>query len=463
MRHVIVLLFTLLSILPLQAQRVRNKPFDVTLRDYTTDEIVQLFGKPVQIDSGLIDGGLAVEYPHATFFYYAVWKRPAKEGPWGEPDYYTPDGFHTDSPDFCFFSDCFPGGIRVGDRIERIRELDIVHSRVGKGRPENGLRKMDGEAENDYYRILDAEYDHFFLEVKDSVVSSIDWSTPIEWDRLNGGFLWMVEGDDLPAPSYFLGIFPGAPASALQRITGLNKAWNAVKAVYWQDPELGPWGGKMTDEMFLPDGKKLEEFYRPEDYRDIQDYVKQLTGFRPEELWWTPDGLTCFLMNRLMKQTMAEYSDGKPDMATSFYNKAVAEGKEVHILGSMFDDVRKESVRSPEVVKENEKDLLRLVRDPLGKPEAVQADIRHLYNAYLAEDQDEIGYFLYDAEKYSFLRANVGNRYDRWVKELGQAMQKEPILVIVDFTAIATGPALLWEFVHPVGYHIKPMTGWKQH
>ena len=47
MKHTILLLSTLLCVLPLQAQRVRNKPFDVTLRDYTIDEVVQLFGKPV--------------------------------------------------------------------------------------------------------------------------------------------------------------------------------------------------------------------------------------------------------------------------------------------------------------------------------------------------------------------------------------------------------------------------------
>ena len=456
MKHTILLLSTLLCVLPLQAQRVRNKPFDVTLRDYTIDEVVQLFGKPVQIDSGLIDDGLAVEYPHAQFYYFAVWNNTPPEGPWGEPDYYAPDGFSTDSPDFCFFSDCFPGGIRVGDRIERIRKLDIVHSRVGKGRPENALRKMDWKTENDHFEILGAEYDHFYLEVKDSVVCSIDWDTPIDWDRLNGGFLWKVEADDLPSPSYLLGIFPGAPASALQRITGLDKAWDAVKAVYWQDPELGPWGGTMTDEMFLRDGKKLEDLYRREDYRDIQDYVKQLTGFRPEELWWSPDGLTRFLMNRLVKQTMAEYADGKPDMGATLYNRAVAEGKEVHVLGSAFHI---ESSRTPGVMEEDEKELLQLVRDPGGKPEAIQADIRHLYDAYLTENQDEVGYFLYYAKKYSPLRTNAANNCNyHWDKELKQAMRKGPALVIVDFTDMATLRELLGDFAFWEGFRIEPLT-----
>lgn len=293
------------------------------------------------------------------------------------------------------------------------------------------------------------------------MVCSIDWSTPIDWDRLNGGFLWKAEGEDLPAPSYLLGVFPGAPASALRRITGLEKAWGAVKAVYWQNPELGPWGGTMTDEMFLRNGKKLEDLYRWEDYNAIQDYVKQVTGFRPEELWWSPNGLIRYLMNRLVKQTMAEFSDGKPDMAATLYNKAVAERKEVHILGSTY--AHKEPVRSPEVAREDEKELLQLVRDPGGKPEAVQADIRHLYNAYLADNQDEVGYFLYYAKKYSPLRTNAAcDSYFELGEELKQAMRKEPILVIVDFTAMATLRELLQVFGIGLEYHTVPLAGWKK-
>lgn len=44
MKKTVLLLFALALLLPLQAQRVRDKPFDLTLREYTPAEIEQLFG-----------------------------------------------------------------------------------------------------------------------------------------------------------------------------------------------------------------------------------------------------------------------------------------------------------------------------------------------------------------------------------------------------------------------------------
>ena len=459
MKKTVLLLLAWTLILPLRAQRVQNKPFDVTRREYSIDEIVRMFGKPVQIDSSLIDCGLSVEYPHAHFYYFGTWDRWEKDKtPSWPPDRYVPDGFWTDSPDFCILSDCFPGGIRVGDRIERIRGLDIVHSKAGKGREANRLKKMDWKSENDHYGILGAEADHFYLEVKDSVVVEIDWATPEDWDRLSGGFLWKITGKDLPAPSYILGVFPGAPESALRHVTGLDKAWKSVKAVYWQDPERGPWGRKIPDGMYLPDGTTLDSLFPWDEYGDIQDYVKQVTGFRPETLWWSPDGLTRHLLSCLLEQTMEEYNQGKDDMSASLYKKALADGKEVHVLGSPYVFSGKDSAKTPKDDRENEWDLLRLVWYPEGKPEAVKEDIRHLYEAYLAEDQDEVGYFLYYSDKYSPIRTNVlGERYYRWSDELAQAMREGPILVIADFTAVATRRELIGCFSYYEEYYPEPV------
>ena len=436
MKKTVLLLLALALFLPLQAQRVRNKPLDITLVDIKSDEVIPMFGKPTQVDSNLIDGGMSIEYPHANFYYVETWDpRHPDRGP-----EYSWDGFETDSPDFCFFSDMFPGGIRVGDRIERIRSLDIVHSKAGKGRAKNAIRRVDwGNTGTEVFEIFGAEYDSFCLEVKDSVVCRIHWMNPIDWDRLNGGFLWEITGKELPAPSYILGVFPGAPESALRHVTGFDKAWKSAKAIYWQDPELGPWGRKIPDGMYLPNGKTLEELFKRDEYAEIQDYVKQVTGFRPETLWWSPDGLTRHLLSYLLEETMAEYRQGKDDMATSLYKKALAEGKEVHTLGSPYRFVGKDSAKTPKNDLENEQDLLRLVRLPEEKPEAVKEDIRYLYKAYLAEDQDEVGYFLYYSDKNSPIRTNVrGEDHYRWADELRQAMREGPILVIVDFTAVAT-------------------------
>jgi len=432
MKKTALLLLSLALFLPLRAQQVRNKPFDVTLREYSIDEIVRMFGKPVQIDSNLIDCGLALEYPHASFYYFGTWDQWEEgENPSWPPDRYVPDGFSTDSPDFCILSKYFPGGIRVGDRIERIRSLDIVHSKVGKGRAGNGLEKMDWKTEDVYYGILGEEYDHFYLEVKDSVVTRIEWDTPEDWGRPNGGVLWRVEGKDLPAPSYILGVFPHAPADVCRRIYGLEQVWKSVRKVYWEDPDQGPWGRKMTDLMYLRDGDVLANHYEWDEYVDIQDYVKKVTGFRPEELEWTADGLTRFLLSHLMEQAMPDLPEGKDDMATHLYKKALSDGKEVHILPPVFMDIQSLHKNTRQ---KHDWDLLKLVWYPEGDPDFVKGRIRHLYEAYLQEDMDEISWAL-SQDKYSPICTNMAmDNPNDWAQELGTAIREAPTLIIVDFT-----------------------------
>ena len=351
MKRIALTLLALSLFVPLRAQQVQNKPFDVTLRDYTIDEIVQLFGKPTQIDSNLIDCGLAVEYPHAKFYYFGAWDNWDGGVPEGPPDVYVPDGFWTDSPDFCILSDCFPGGIRVGDRIERIRSLDIVHSKVGKGREENGLKKMDWKDENDHYQILGEESDFFYLKVKDDIIVTIDWATPQEWTWTDGGILWRIEGKSLPAPSYILGTLPHVPADVCRRIDGLDEVWKSVKTIYCEDPDSGPWSGAIPESMRLP--------------------------------------------------------DGKDDMSSYLYKKALADGKDVRMLPPLSSSIDN--------------------REPFEEDW-----IRGVYEAYLAQDMDEIGWRLF-RNPASPLSAGKGfGLLSDWSKELEPALQKGPALIIVD-------------------------------
>lgn len=430
MRRIALLLCALSLLVPLHAQRVKDKPFDVTLRDLSIEEVIELFGKPVQIDSGLIDGGLMVEYPHAKFYYYGTWDVWEDDSPNWPPDRYVSDGFETDSPDFCIFSDLFPGGIRVGDRIERVRKLDIVHSKAGKGRDKNALHKVDwGKTGTDVYEILSEEYDHFYLEVKDSVICSIDWSTPIDWGWSNGGLLWRIEGKSLPAPSYILGTFPYVPADFCQRIEGLDKAWKSVKTIYREDPDLGPWGRTIPESMFLPDGKKLASLYEWEEYVDIQDYVKNVTGFRPEDLWWTPDGLTRHLRNCLQEQALSQLTEGQDDMSAYLYKRALSEGKTVHILPSQFRGIDNWEKRDK---NRHDWNLLRLVWYPEGEPDYVKDCMRKQYEAFLSQDLDEIGYRLC-RESSSPVFSGIGMEWaGGWSDELEKAIQEGPTLIMVD-------------------------------
>ena len=452
MKRILLLLSVLSVVLPAFAQNVRNKPFDPTLKEggYTVDEILRLFGKPVQIDSGLIDDGLCIEYPKASFYFYETfhWEDPERK------PFYHWDCFSTVSPDFCILSDCFPGGIKVGDSLERLQRLDFVHTKRGKGRAKNGLRLISDHPSSQVYVIYQEEYDHFYLNVDDGFVSKIDWSTPVDWGRMHGGLLWKIYGDRQSAPSYVLGTFPNAPAGFHSRIKGLDKVLKEVKAVYREDPELGPWGRKMTDKMYLPRGHKLEDLYEWEEWVDIRDYVKKVTGFRPETLEWSPDGLTRYLLSHLMEQALPELAGTQEDLAGYLTRKAEEDGKEIRLLPSPFQNIRQAYHVSPESIRDSDRNLLRLVRYPEGEPDHVKERIRHLYEAWLAQDLEEVAYSLMEEEDYSPLATNAQccPCYP-WMDELHEAMDKGPVLILVDFSALNSFLNSVWNEHH----HFKRM------
>ena len=443
MRRLLLFLTVLFLLVPTYAQNVPNKPMDLTLREYTIEEVIQMFGKPVQIDSGLIDGGLAVEYPKVDFYYYATWEGD----PEGPPSEYVPDGFAIKSRDFCIFSKYFEGGIRVGDTVERVRNLDIVHTKVGKGREKNALRLIADNKDGQQYILLGEEYLYYFLNAKDGIVEEIFTGTPDDIDRLFGGMLWKITLEGNPEPSYVLGTFPGASASLLRRIDGLEKAWQSVKTVYFQDPDTGPWSRKLTEERYLPDGKELSDLYKWEDYAAIQDYVKKVTGFRPETLEWTPDGLTCVLLNHLLDQALPELADVKEDMYSHLLGKAQSEGKEIHLMQSQFQNYY--ASKDQDKAELHTRNLLRMVREPEMEPEQMKARIRHLYEAYLAQDLEELNYSLmnndYSLENqkyYSPFQTLLSCMVHPWKDDVCEAIEKGPVLVVVDFTSLNLGDLL---------------------
>ena len=456
MKKTVLLLFALALFLPLQAQRVRNKPFDLTLREYTPAEIEQLFGKPEKLDPDDWDGQV-MKYPHVSFFFYESWDPHHPE----EKPVLVWEGFQTDSPDFCILSRDFKGGIKVGDSLEKIRQLDFVHTSRGKGREKNGLRKVAGHDTRIQYVVFGEEWERIFLNFENGILQEIFTDTPQDWERIEGGLLYQITGGGLQAPSYVLATFPNAPAGFADQVKGFDKIWPLVRKVYREDPERGPWSRTITDEMYLPDGGKLEDIYDWSDYSDILDYVRKVTGFRPEDLEWTPDGLRRYLISILMEQALPELQGTEEDMTAALCRRAMTEGKEVHTLPPAFEDYWKNRKEEPGTVKYRDGSLLRMVRSPEGEPDHLKDRIRHLYEAYLAQDTDEIGYTLMDeADFYSpspLLTNTFCDHRSTRIPELSKAMQEGPVLILVDFSAYSGYSVFLSDFIY-AGYDIRPVS-----
>ena len=110
--------------------------------------------------------------------------------------------------------------------------------------------------------------------------------------------------------------------------------------------------------------------------------------------------------------------DGKEDLSTYLYKKALVDGKDVHLLPSLD--------RSIDNREKYEKDWLQGV-----------------YDAYLAQDMDEIGWILYRNPASPFTGGMGFDQVIEWSKELKPAVQQGPTLIIVDVSYLTE-----WEAMH---------------
>ena len=81
--------------------------------------------------------------------------------------------FSTDSPDYVFLTKVVNGGIKVGDSFNRIKSIDYVHSRYGRNKDGNGLKKIVSWNGIDQYCIFGEEYERLYLRFKNGILIDI--------------------------------------------------------------------------------------------------------------------------------------------------------------------------------------------------------------------------------------------------------------------------------------------------
>jgi hypothetical protein len=94
-------------------------------------------------------------------------------------------GLYSSLPAIYVLSDVIPGGIKVGDPLERLQLFDFVHTPYGKGNPNNGLKIL---GENHFGLFLD-EWGFYYFTVKNGMISAIDFRNSSRY---------LEPSDDLP-------------------------------------------------------------------------------------------------------------------------------------------------------------------------------------------------------------------------------------------------------------------------
>ena len=95
-------------------------------------------------------------------------------------------GFGTDSCEFCFLSDIYPGGIKVGTRLSDLMKFDFVNSKYGKGLGDNGIRSFSSSEIYKVFKkagthiLFEKNYRFYYFRVENGVI--VEWATACKDD-----------------------------------------------------------------------------------------------------------------------------------------------------------------------------------------------------------------------------------------------------------------------------------------
>ena len=158
----------LLAAIPCMAQ------IDIaTLDGKTPDEVIKMFGTPVDQDRNYdsYDCAAVLIYKNCKIYLDALYNND------GSAKGYTLCGFETDSSSFCILSDVYPGGIKVGDKAADLEKFDFANCKYGNHRTENNFTKIHATE----YILFKERYEHYYFTVQDGIIKSITLSQAQDW------------------------------------------------------------------------------------------------------------------------------------------------------------------------------------------------------------------------------------------------------------------------------------------
>ena len=96
------------------------------------------------------------------------------------------DSFGTDSDEFCFLSDIYPGGIKVGTRLSDLMKFNFINSKYGKGLGDNGIRPLSSSEIYKVFKkagthiLFEKNFRFYYFRVENGVI--VEWATACKDD-----------------------------------------------------------------------------------------------------------------------------------------------------------------------------------------------------------------------------------------------------------------------------------------
>lgn len=263
----------------------------------------------------------------------------------------------------------------------------------------------------------------------------------------NNTLLWQVSGNGLKHSSFLFGTFHLMCKEDIHFSTQLKEAVKASDEMYMELDMDDP--STLLSSMLymnMKDGKKLSDFYTPEEYKKLQTYFTDSLGLPMMLLQRTKPYFLVALLYPKMMNCASPAGVEEELLKIAKEDKKEIKGLEtVQFQASVFDSIpygwqAKELMKNIDSFSEYKKEFDEMI---------------HLYkNQQLDSMQNLLAKSEFGSEKYDDLLVN--NRNKKWVKELNEIMKKESVFVAVGAGHL-TGKYGLISLLKKEGYRVEPL------
>ena len=147
---------------------------------------------------------------------------------------------------------------------------------------------------------------------------------------------WRISGNDMPEPSFLLGSFHLEKDSFCDSIPGFKEAFQAVKQAYFEYSIFDTPARGSNQIMMMPEGRTFESLFTEDELSDVLDLVAKITGIRYGKVQFSPQGLSQFLNQELLRKSFPDlFQFSEEAMDLGLQKRAKSLGKQVYGLETL--------------------------------------------------------------------------------------------------------------------------------
>lgn len=271
----------------------------------------------------------------------------------------------------------------------------------------------------------------------------------------NAQLLWQISGNRLKEPSFLFGTHPLIPASYLDSIPGIYKAFNSSKTVV-SELMLNTIDASshMQNSVILPDGKTLFDIYNAEEIELLNEQLKRVLRLELRDLGMLqPHVILQFYKTEISKRAANTTSD----LFTDSYFQLIANSKNKKIVGLQSGN---EDWNNSQQTSEIDNQA-RLLFDILAKSNKLEDEIRKLHSIYLSGNLDSLTIFDFNTtntltNNNTDTQLNSIRQNTEWVSILPELMHDKSCFIAVSATHLPGSNGLI-QLLRTAGYKIQPV------